>query len=89
LAQWGKSFYGIIAHLTVQCDGNVHDNGVVYITENSRTGGLHHERDAVDFGGSSGLPCSDDGTGQRLCLDFEKRRARLTNYSLASQNIGS
>jgi len=88
-AQWGQSFYGIIAHLTVECDGNVHDKGVVCVTGKSRASDLHHERNAVDFGGSDGIYYSDDGPGQWLCLDFGERRVRLTHYSLASQSIKS
>jgi hypothetical protein len=44
----GHPFVGIIAHLTKQCGGNVHDRGVVNITA-STTSGSCHPKNAADL----------------------------------------
>jgi hypothetical protein len=73
---------GIIRHLTLECGGNVHDAGVVTVSESSvqttNTG-----KNAADL--STGrFYCSRDSENQWVCYDFQNMRIKPTYYSFRS-----
>ena len=45
-----KKLDGVIAHLTRECDGNVHEKGIVNVTASTVYGSSYHTKDAVDLG---------------------------------------
>jgi hypothetical protein len=77
---------GIIAFLTDQCGGNVHDRGVVNITSLSCARHDQHPKNAADFKGHS-LFVSDGKPNEWLCYSFPWGLVYLTGYALRSQYI--
>ena len=77
-----KQLDGIIAHLTRECGGNVHDEGIVYVTG---TGKDH--RAAVEFGDNSFYSSTCENSW--ICYDFKERCITPRSYSLRSSNFGS
>ena len=83
-----KPLEGIIAHLTRECGGNVHDKNVVNVTascvfkdDNS------YQRRVVELGTDSFL-CSNDAKDTWVCYDFKDRRIIPTSYSVRSWRDG-
>ena len=80
-----SEFDGIIAHLTRECGGNVHDNGIVNITSSSvyTTGDKHsyHPKNAADFETEAFFGSNGD-TNAWICYDFKDRVVIPTSYSL-------
>ena len=77
---------GIIAHLTRECGGNVHNKGVVKVT--SSGGSSCGCGDAVDLGSYRSF-LSKNSPNSWICYDFRERRVTPTSYSIRSQRGGS
>jgi hypothetical protein len=72
---------GIIAFLTREYGGNVHDKGIVTITSRSVKDGQYAPRKVVDL--TSLHPfVSQENRGEWLCWDFRKMSIRPTRYTL-------
>jgi hypothetical protein len=89
LPKEGSPLDGVIAHLTRECGGNVHQKGVVTIT------GHHYYADntypawsAADLTADS-VFYSKDEPNQSLTYDFRDRRLRVTHYSIRSRYDGN
>jgi hypothetical protein len=82
------SLNGILAHLTKEAEGNVHEKGVVTIT--SKSVWNREERFAVkniaDLTVKSEF-LSADGPRQWICWDFHRNRVRPTHYAMRSTGI--
>ena len=81
---------GIIAHLTRQCHGNVHDKGIVNVTASScYKGALFHPKNVASLGDNSfhGSEITWD-VNQWICYDFKERRVIPTSYSVMSYGYG-
>ena len=76
-----KPLDGIIAHLTRECGGNVHKEGVVNVTASSCYG--YKPEYAVDLKADSRFD-SDDSPNSWICYDFKGRRVTPTSYSIKS-----
>ena len=74
---------GIIAHLTRECGGNVHDKGVVTVTSSGCDNELCHPKNAADFGSNSTFEAAQNPS-QWICYDFRGQRVSLTSYSIRS-----
>ena len=73
---------GIIAHLTRECGGNVHEQGFVEVTASSFGGG-EDPKYAVDLGTNKRF-CSIDEPNSWIRYDFKGRRVAPTSYSIRS-----
>ena len=69
---------GIIAHLTRECGGNVHDEGIVNVTASSNT---EYAKNVADLGANSYF-YSQDEQNSWICYDFKERRVIPTSYSV-------
>ena len=78
-----KKLDGVIAHLTLECGGNVHDNKIVNVTASSVYSGSYHPKNAVDLGTNS-VYGSNDKKDTWICYDFKERRVIPTSYSVMS-----
>jgi hypothetical protein len=89
----GKPFEGIINYLTVECDGNVHEKGIVTITTSDAESNLprsigeeFRENDfvkLVEYGErkswfSKNLPNS------WVCFDFREKSVSVSSYTISS-----
>ena len=72
---------GIISHLTRECGGNVHDEGIVNVIASSFVEGWE-PRYAVDFKWTAYE--SDNENNSWICYDFKNRRVAPTSYSVRS-----
>ena len=79
-----KPLNGIIAHLTRECGGNVHDKGVVEVT--ASINGEYAKR-AVDLGTNSPF-YSKCEPNQWILYDFKGQRVAPTSYSIRSGQHG-
>ena len=73
---------GIIAYLTRECGGNVHNMGVVKVLASSIWGGLN-PANVVDLWSNSFL-CTCSVPGSWICYDFGERRVIPKSYSIRS-----
>ena len=78
-----KQLDGVIAHLTRECGGNVHDKGIVNVTASS---GYENMSDwdptnAADLGTNSEFG-SHDEKGSWICYNFKERHVTPTSYSV-------
>ena len=73
-----KPLDGIIAHLTRECGGNVHEKGFVEVTASSRGEDAKY---AVDLGTNSCFGSSDKPNSW-IRYDFKGRRVAPTSYSI-------
>ena len=74
---------GIIAHLTRECGGNVHDRGVVYVSASSIRRDDEHPKNVLDLMTNSAyVSCREKFAW--VCFDFMKRRVIPTSYTLRS-----
>ena len=88
-----KPLEGIIAHLTRQCGGNVHDKGVVEATASSIWSGL---KDAAVYSSCEAKHATELGTNvffqsdpwpdSWICYDFKGQRVAPTSYSIRSDD---
>ena len=77
-----KPLDGIIAHLTRQCGGNVHDKRIVKVTASNFPDNSVHPKNVVDLGTDSEYRSNDDQAW--ICYDFGERSVIPTSYSLRS-----
>ena len=74
---------GIIAQLTRECGGNVHDKGLVEVTSSSCVPGTA-AANVVELETNSCL--RTEASGPRwICYDFKERRVAPTSYSIRSE----
>ena len=71
---------GIIAHLTRECGGNVHDKGVVNVMASSFNDSFY-PKNAADLGTDS-VYLSKNEPNSWICYDFKERRVIPTSYSV-------
>ena len=71
---------GIIAHLTRECGGNVHRNGIVYVIARCRC-----QDNVVDLK-QDNCYISKGEKDISICYDFRERRVIPTSYSVKSRN---
>ena len=76
-----KQLEGIIAHLTKQCGGNVHDKGIVNATASSVNGACEPKH-AADLGTTPVYQSRRDQEGAWICYEFKERRVIPTSYSV-------
>ena len=72
---------GIIALLTRQCGGNVHEKGVVELTASST--GVWDLKNVVELGTNSWFICNNESNSW-IRYDFKGRRVAPTSYSIRS-----
>ena len=77
-----KPLGGVIAHLTLECGGNVHDQGIVNVTASSYP---ETAKNAVDLGTDSHY-ISHGEMDPWICYDFKRRRVIPTSYSVRSSD---
>jgi hypothetical protein len=96
----GGPFDGIIAHLTRECHGNVHDKGVVLVTSSPpfSDAPCYLAKNVVDGSADTFFTSADFPSGDWrdiphtrnnwICLDFQEQRVVVTHYSIrtASQS---
>ena len=83
-----KPLDGIIAHLTRECGGNVHEKGVVKVTASSCLCGIGGKpANAVDLNSDSEF-WSEEWPNQWIRYDFNGRRVTPTSYSIRSMDDG-
>ena len=75
-----KPLDGIIAYLTRECGGNVHDKQIVKVKASDYSDTTHPPRNVVDLGTSSGYISNAEEAW--ICYDFKKQRVIPTSYSL-------
>ena len=88
LYEKGKPLEGIIAHLTRECGGNVHDKGMVEVTASSVVRGFFgtsRPRNAVELGTNLNF-CSLPKKNSWIRYDFKGRRVAPTSYSIRSDD---
>jgi len=80
----GEPFDGVVAYLREQCDGDVHDKGVVIVTAaTDKHAPVHAVKNVVDPGDETYYVLGGE-QNQFICLDFKARAVRVTHYSLQS-----
>ena len=72
---------GIIAHLTRECGGSVHDKRVVEVTASSESLFGYDARHVVELGKHSWFQ-SDGESNSWICYDFKDLRVAPTGYSI-------
>jgi hypothetical protein len=80
---------GIIAGLTSSCGGNVHERGLVSITDSSHYSDSYRGKAASYLGNANSWFHSNDNPGQWLCYDFKNSRVSLTHYSVRTYPYGA
>ena len=85
-----KPLEGVIAHLTRQYGGNVHDKGIVNVTASSvcNNDSSYLQKHAVELGTGSRWRSNDEPHAW-LCYDFKERSVIPTSYSVTSIPEGS
>ena len=77
---------GVIARLTRECGGNVHDKGIVNVTASSVTG-FYQPKNAVDLE-TDRFYQSRNKKDSWICYDFKYRRVIPTSYSVRTYGSG-
>ena len=72
---------GIIAQLTRQCGGNVHEKGLVEVTASSVSSNSYQAKNAVELGTDSFFQSNSEPTSW-ICYDFKRQRVTPTSYSI-------
>jgi hypothetical protein len=80
---------GIIAHLTSQFSGNIHDRGVVTITANRPISNYpsYAAKNVADLGTDSYFRSANE-PNQWICFDFKAMKIRPTHYSVRTCSGG-
>jgi hypothetical protein len=78
-----QPFNGIIAHLSTECGGNVHTNGIVSITASSNSHNSCHQ--VADYDWSEDW-YSSNTTHSWIQFDFKTRRILPNCYTIKSDN---
>ena len=73
---------GILARLTRECGGNVHEKGVVEVTASSESDVGYDARHVVELGKDSWFQSDDDKPDSWICYDFKALRVAPTGYSI-------
>ena len=79
-----KPLEGIIAHLTRECQGNVHDKGAIEVTASCPDQYPVEARNVVEFG-TNRCFCSEGRPNSWIRYDFKKRRVSPTSYSIRTE----
>jgi hypothetical protein len=80
---------GILAFLTRECGGNVHDQGIVRITSKSVGQGVSEAKNVADLNDFGSFFFSEDRPQEWVCWDFGDLRVRPTNYAIHSSLLKS
>lgn len=83
-----NSFSGILAHLTNESNGNVHDNGTIVVTSSSVFSNDYHPKNAVDFNNNSKFFCSANQPNSWICYDFKDRKVQPSFYTIRTRIDG-
>jgi hypothetical protein len=85
-----SAFEGIIAYLTSQHNGNVHERVIVNISalDPYNTDSCHLPRNAADLAATNTYFFSKNESNQMLIYDFQKLRIKSTDYSIRSYHNG-
>ena len=78
---------GIIAYLTRECGGNVHEKEIVEVTASSVDSLDVKPENVVDLTTSSNF-CSKGEENSWVCYNFKQRRVAVTSYSIRSFDAG-
>ena len=78
---------GIIAYLTMNCGGNIHEKGVVDITASGSNTNGEHCMNAADLGANTYF-ASKDAPNSWICYNFKAKRVIPTSYSIRSFHSG-
>ena len=78
---------GLIAALTLECGGNVHDNGIVNAIADYSYQWDGKARYALEF--RKWCVPREDKNASRICLDFKDRTVTPTGYSVDSRHLTS
>ena len=78
---------GIIAYLTRECGGNVHEKEIVEVTASSVDSLDRKPENVVDLTTSSDF-CSKGEENSWVCYNFKQRRVAVTSYSIRSFDAG-
>jgi hypothetical protein len=76
--------FGLIAHLTKQHNGNVHDLGIVVATHSASNGAARAGSNATRLGCPDKYFQSPDAPDQWVCYDFGQTTIVVTGYEIAS-----
>jgi hypothetical protein len=79
-----RPFEGIVSHLTSECGGNVHTEGIVSVTSSNNSSTRYR---VVEDSDSSFLSDYDDHSW--IQFDFKNRKISPTHYTLQSAAYGS
>jgi hypothetical protein len=79
---------GIITGLTISCGGNVHERGLVSITDSSHDSDPYSGKVAADLGDANSYLQSNNSPDQWLCYDFKNSRVSPTHYSIRTAAVG-
>ena len=82
-----KKLDGVIAYLTSEWGGNVHDKGIVNVTASSVHSDHSQPKNAVDLTTDSCF-WSESKPNSWICYDFKERRVIPTSYSVMSMGGG-
>lgn len=83
----GDEFNGIMKYLTDKTNGNIHDNGTIEITANSkRSDSNNYTKNVVDYqSNESFFRFGDDQSpNHEICFDFKDMQIQLSSYSIKS-----
>jgi hypothetical protein len=80
---------GIISGLTSSCGGNVHEQGLVSITDSSHHSDPYSGKIAADLVNANSYFHSINIPDQWLCYDFKNSRVSLTHYSIKTPAFGT
>ena len=78
---------GVIAQLTRECGGNVHNKGIVNVTASSVANESNHPKNATEFETKQDF-YSQNEPNSWICYDFKERRVIPTSYSARSSYGG-
>jgi hypothetical protein len=81
-----QPFKGIFSHLSSECGGNVHTNGIVSITASSNAYNFCHQ--VVDYDWSQHW-YSNNEANSWIQFDFKDRQILPTHYTVKSCNQGA
>jgi hypothetical protein len=73
---------GIIAFLSREAGGNVHDLGIVKVSASSQEWSAAGPALVVDFNSSSSAFATQDAANSWICIDFKTRCITPTHYSI-------
>jgi len=78
-------FNGIFSYLTSKHGGNVHDKGIVSVTQSSTYSNLY-AKNCVDLNSDS-YSETESQPNQWISFDFKEMKVRVTNYSIRAAHV--